>query len=438
MNSVEVTNAISRANSRAKVITSLDAAYGSKNDSQGAKTDSRIQSVVSGPVSSKKVQLVVESLVGRQEGPSSLSSVRDFNSLTLSLENKALVLDNSKRQTDASKSIARIKRIQRRSKVASRSWLGSMKLCDPMGLSALEDLVSVHALWRSYLRSVISDKGKNIVSGLQFQARFDVASKLGAKVTVVQSKAVHQVGLLGILTSMNSVNYYVTSVHWQKKKVVAGTSSLASIETKSETSAVGDTSTARKSIDDAHSVIVDDEIWSVSITVSRIEINNCVLGVYIPTQKQQHDVKLQGHKQRQELQLSIVADSGASESSRDKGYPVRNDKSTSASSTGMKRPFDTIMNEDTPDHLLMQDLINVHSYNSNNSNQHQIQPNQHQQQREIRPSNPHNNEKLTKLIEFVDNLHSIQAIHYNRMCLLYGKQYDKYSIVNKGTNRKRK
>ena len=114
MNSVELANAISRANSRAKVITSLDAAYGSnggtKNDSQPSKVDGRVNSVVSGPVSSKKVQLVVESLIGRQDGPSLLSSVRDFNSLSLSLENKALVLDNSKRQTDASKSVARIKR----------------------------------------------------------------------------------------------------------------------------------------------------------------------------------------------------------------------------------------------------------------------------------------------------------------------------------------
>jgi hypothetical protein len=209
----QLTAAIKRAENRASIITSLDDAYGSSSNSSSSSLNHAIITTAAtisseatinhekvynraaaavkttnsyvagfkpsqqqphgsrnwlrGPPS-KRLSAVVDALVGEIADTEGYSAgMKDYNSLVSTIENKSIVLDNAKQQSEASKSSVRKKRTRKGIKAVSKTFLKARVLGHPLIAPALNDLVLLHDAWMNYYSVAVPNETR----GAQFQNR---------------------------------------------------------------------------------------------------------------------------------------------------------------------------------------------------------------------------------------------------------------------------
>lgn len=201
---------------------------------------------------SKFVEVVVEMTNDKNEKLKKL--------LEDSIFTKAIVLENSKTQTELTKNREKKKHARRLRASISNKKLKQGEIIDPMTPpTCSEDLILLHNLWSEYIQDIM----KSSQSSSQLQSRLSASELIGAYVQIIEylNSSVEQSNLSGFVTSVSKNCFYI---------------SVPKAPSLSRGSNVGN---------EIHNSKTSVEPL---FKVSRVLKDNCILGVYLPTSTSTH------------------------------------------------------------------------------------------------------------------------------------------------------
>lgn len=288
MNSVDISDEIGQALSRAAVMKALDSSFSTDGLMSAKQEPSSTGGGASGSGSAKINSNVVKAF---QEllGDNSNKTEKFFME---QLKGKSIILENVKSQTEATKFLAKEKRQTQRVRKMSRSALRAKGILvsdlNKMTVPEHQELMMMSNMWKSYARSLM----KGCKSGAQLQARLLTGEFVGAELIVIENKDnVKMKGERGIVIS-NTANCFVIAVRTEKETI--GLESIRDKSVEVDTNPTGrlsfkessgiETSTSREKVVDAR------------VRLRRLVKDSCILAMPLPLARGQKVVSADQHE----------------------------------------------------------------------------------------------------------------------------------------------